>query len=88
MPMDIHLSSGFWSALEATGTVTAATLALFFRLTVEHLKPWLQSRRLSIGFQNAQPWLKLGDRPCDFASAAPLGPLGSQFTTLLGGNDD
>lgn len=71
--MDIHLGSEFWSALEAIGTVTAATLALFFWLWAEHLKPWLQSPKLSIEFENIPPWLKLCDCPHDFAHAAPMG---------------
>ena len=71
--MDIHLSSEFWSALEAIGTVTAATLALFFWLWAEHLKPWIQSPKLSIEFENIPPFLKLCDCPHDFADAAPVG---------------
>jgi len=71
--MEVHLNSEFWSALEAIGTVTATTLALFFWLWAEHLKPWLQSPKLSIEFQNTQPWLKLSDCPHDCAHAAPVG---------------
>lgn len=71
--MDVRLSPEFWSALEAVGTVAAATLALFFWLWAEHLKPWLHSPRLSIEFQNSEPWLKLCDCPHDFAHRPPIG---------------
>lgn len=66
-------STEFWSALEAIGTITAATLALFFWLWAEHIKPYWEAPKLAVEYENAQPWLKLNWKIQDYRPESQTG---------------